>query len=125
MTAVKVAQMLVRAAGVVQLILGVLFWTGNAEGLVPLHMLVGFVLVLGLLVLAVLAARAGAPAGLVAVAGFWVLLTPLLGLTQTSLLPGSAHWVVQVLHLLVGVAAIGLAEQLARRAGSRLAARAG
>jgi hypothetical protein len=119
--ATRVAQMVVRAAGVIQITLGLLFWTGNARGLVPLHMLIGFVLVLGLLVLAVLAARAGAPPGLVALAGVWVLVTPLLGLTQDQLLVGSAHWLVQVLHLLVGVAAIGLAEQLGRRTRLRLA----
>ena len=120
-TATRVAQLLVRAAGVVQLALGLLLWTGNARGLVPLHMLIGFVLVAGLLTLAVLAARAGAPPALVVLAGAWVLLTPLLGLTQDRLLPGSAHWLVQVLHLLVGVAAVALAEQLARRTSLRLA----
>ena len=40
-----------------------------------------------------------------------------LGLTQALLLNGSAHWIVQVLHLLVGLGAIGLAEMLTRRTG--------
>jgi hypothetical protein len=119
-TAVTIAQVLVRATGVIQLVLGLLFWTGNATGLVPLHMLIGFLLVLGLWTVAGLAARAGVQPGLVALAAIWGLVVPVLGLTQEELLPGSAHWLVQVLHLLVGLGAIGLSENLAARAKARL-----
>ena len=49
---------------------------------------------------------------------------PVLGLTQTRLLTGSAHWLIEVLHLLVGVAAVGMAEGLAARVKERLAAAA-
>ncbi len=38
---------------------------------------------------------------------------PILGLTQTQLLPGQSHWVIEVVHLLVGLGAIGLAEWMA------------
>jgi uncharacterized membrane protein YdfJ with MMPL/SSD domain len=119
-TAVTFVQMLVRVCGLVLIVLGILFWTGNALALVPVHMLVGFVLVLSLWTLAVLAARAGVTPVLAAVAAAWGLVVPILGLTQTSLLTGGAHWLVQVLHLLVGLGAIGLAERLGvriRRAG--------
>jgi hypothetical protein len=120
-TATTAAQMLVRACGVVQLVLGGLFWTGNALGLVPLHMLVGFLLVLGLWTLAALAARAGVPASMVALAAVWGLVVPVLGLNQERLLVGSAHWVIEVLHLLVGLGALGLAERLAARTRERTA----
>jgi hypothetical protein len=120
-TATTTAQMLVRACFVVQLVLGGLFWTGNARGLIPLHQLVGFLLVFGLWTLAALAARAGAQPGLVALAAVWGLIVPILGLNQDRLLVGSAHWVIEVLHLLVGFGAIGLAEQLATRIKGRLA----
>jgi hypothetical protein len=43
----------------------------------------------------------------------------MLGLTQTQLLPGSAHWLIQVLHLLVGLGAISLAETLGRQIQAR------
>jgi hypothetical protein len=119
-TAVTIAQILVRATGVIQLVLGLLFWTGNATGLVPLHMLIGFLLVLGLWTVAGLAARAGVQPGLVALAAVWGLAVAVLGLTQEELLPGSAHWLVQVLHLLVGLGAIGLSENLAALAKARL-----
>jgi hypothetical protein len=110
-----VLQMLVRLLGLVQIVLGLLFWFGVARGLIDLHMLFGIALVLMLWVLAVVgaAARVGAVLPLVAFAVGAV--TVWLGLTQTQLLPGDAHWVVQVLHLAVGLAAIGTADALGRR----------
>jgi len=114
-TATTIVRTLIRLTGLVQIVLGVLFWTGNARGLIPLHMLVGFVLVLSLWVMAALAARAGVQPGLVALAAVWGLVVPVLGLAQDRLLPGSAHWLIQVLHLLVGLAAIGQGEALAAR----------
>jgi len=118
---VNALQMAIRVVGVVQLALGVVFWTGNALGLVDLHQLLGILLVLGLWTQAVLAYRAGVPAGLVAVAAVWGLIVPIVGLTQTSLLTGSAHWVIQVIHLLLGIGLLALAENLATRAKARLA----
>ena len=120
--ATTAAQMLVRVTFVVQLALGVLFWTGRALDWVPLHQTIGFLLVFGLWTLAVLAARAGVRPPLVALAAVWGLVVPVLGLTQTRLLVGSAHWLIEVLHLLVGVAAVGMAEGLAARVKERLAA---
>ena len=110
-----VLQNLVRVCGLVLIVLGILFWTGNAPTLIPVHMLLGLILVISLWALAFLAARAGAPIGQVVVAILWGLLVPALGVTQDMLLTGDAHWVIQVLHLLVGLAAIAQAEGLARR----------
>jgi hypothetical protein len=110
-----IAQTLVRAGGLVQIGLGLLFWTSNALNLISLHMLIGLVVVLALWTLAVVGARNGVHSGLVAFALAWGLLVPVLGMTQAQLLPGSAHWIVQVVHLAVGLAAMGLAETLARR----------
>ena len=114
-------QMGIRVLGVVQLVLGITFWTGNALGLVDLHQLIGILLVLGLWTQAVMAARAGVPGGLVAGAAVWGLLVPIVGLTQRDLLPGSAHWVIQVVHLLLGLGLLAMAENLATRAKARLA----
>jgi hypothetical protein len=118
-TATTILQILVRVAGLILIVLGVLFWTDHALTLVPVHMLVGFVLVFSLWALAVLAARAGVHLGLVALAIGWGFIVPVLGLTQERLLPGDAHWVIQVLHLLVGLGAIGQAEGLAARIKGR------
>jgi hypothetical protein len=38
-----------------------------------------------------------------------------LGVTQTGLLPGESHWVVRLIHLLLGVGAMGQGDRLARR----------
>jgi hypothetical protein len=114
-TTATVAQMAVRLLGLVLIVLGILFWTGNALSLVPVHMLAGLLLVLSLWTLAFLAARSGVQPGFVALAFLWGLLVPVLGLTQGMLLVGSGHWLVQILHLLVGLAAIGQAEGLGQR----------
>ena len=114
-------QMFVRVAGVIQILLGLAFWTGNALGLVDLHQLLGILLVLALWTQAALAHRAGVPGGLVAGAAVLGLIVPIVGLTQRELLPGSAHWVIQVIHLLLGLGLLGLADNLAIRAKARLA----
>ena len=114
-TATSVAQLVIRFTGLIQIVLGVLFWSGRARGMVPVHTLLGFVLVLALWALAVLAARAGVDPGIVALAALWGVLVPVLGLAQERLLPGDNHWLIQVLHLLVGLGAIGQGEALAAR----------
>jgi hypothetical protein len=118
---VTAIQMGIRAVGVVQLVLGLAFWTGNLLGLVDLHQLLGILLVLGLWTQAALAHRAGVPGGPVAAAAVLGLVVPVVGLTQRELLPGSAHVVVEVVHLLLGLGMLALAENLAVRAKARLA----
>jgi hypothetical protein len=120
-SAITAIQMAIRVAGVVQILLGLAFWTGNALGLVDLHQLIGILLVLALWALAALAARAGVQPGLVAGAVVLGLIVPVVGLTQRELLPGSAHVVVEVLHLLLGLGLLGLADILAARAKARRA----
>ena len=112
-----IALNLLRLAGIVQIVLGLLFWTGNAIGLIPIHMTIGYVLVITLWVLALmgLAARGDVPLGLVALAIVWGAIVPVVGLNQTRLLPGDLHWIIKALHLLVGLIAIGLGEEIARR----------
>jgi hypothetical protein len=114
-TTATVAQWLVRITGLIQIVLGLLFWTGNQLTLVPVHILVGLILVLSLWTLAFIGARSGVQPGLVVVAFLWGLLVPILGLTQSQILTGGAHWLIQVLHLLVGLAAIGQGEALGAR----------
>jgi len=114
-TAATIAQMLVRLTGLINIVLGVLFWTGHALNLIPVHTQVGFVLVLSLWALAVLAALAGVSPAFVALAIAWGLLVPVFGMTQDRLLIGEAHWMITVLHLLMGLGAMAQAEGLAAR----------
>ena len=108
-------RVIIRANFLVQLALGLLFWTGHATQLIPLHRLNGFVLVIAVWALAFTAARAGVNPRLVGAAVLWGLVAPVIGLTQERILPGSFHWTIQILHLLVGFGLIGLAENLGRR----------
>jgi hypothetical protein len=112
-TATTVIGMLIRLLGLIMIALGLLFWTGNALNFIGLHMLIGIVLVLLLWALAIMAARSGVSLGLVALGIAWGLIVVALGMTQTRLLPGDFHWVIKLLHLLVGIGALGIAERLA------------
>ena len=111
----NVLRILVSAIGAIMIALGLLFWTGNAFALLPLHMLLGIILVLMLWAIAIiaLAARVNPPLALIALV--WGLIVPVLGLTQERILPTSAHWIIQILHLLIGLTAIALANILARQ----------
>ena len=114
-------QMAARVLWLAQIVLGVLFWTGNATPLTDLHMLLGLVFALLVAVLAVLVGvRGGSPGLLVGGLALAVLL-PVVGIGQTGWLAGPQHWVIQVVHLLIGLAAIAVAEA----AGGRLRRQAG
>lgn len=120
-TATTIIQMVLRVLGLVMIGLGLLFWTGNALNLIGLHMLLGITVVLLLWTLAIMAVRSRVSLGLVALGIVWGLIVVALGMTQIQLLPGDFHWVIRVLHLLVGIAALGIAERLAssiKRSGS-------
>lgn len=102
--------MIMRLLAVVQLVLGIGFWTGHFVGLVNLHMALGGIYVVALWVLCVLGRRAGA----LAATGFvWGLVVLGVGMAQRGLLIGDMHWVVRVLHLVISLAAMPIAEKLA------------
>lgn len=115
MSVSRLALMTVRFTGLVLIVLGVLFWVGQAHALIPVHMLLGLILVVALWLLGTLAARAGAGMGFVLFTALWGLIVLALGMAQTRIVPGPWHWTIQVLHLLVGLAAMGLAEALGKR----------
>jgi len=118
-TSTAVALWVVRITGLIQIILGVLFWTRNALALVPVHMLSGTILVLALWFLSFQVIQSGSSPSLGYIGIVWGLLTVTLGMTQTQLLPGTYHWVIQVLHLLVGLGAMGLADSSSRSIAAR------
>ena len=111
-TTTMIFNWLIRITGLFQLIIGVIFWVNQDDNLVPFHVLVGVILVLSLWIMAFLAARAGVSWKLTALAFVWGLVVAILGLTQTQILSGNLHWLIEVLHLLLGLGAIGLGEGL-------------
>lgn len=113
--ATTLSQVLVRAAGLIQVVLGVLLWAGIGGDLVAVHVLVGLALVIGLWTLGLMAARSGVGSGLVGLALAWGLLVPLVGRVEDRVAMADVHAAIQVLHLLIGLGAVGVAEVLADR----------
>jgi ABC-type multidrug transport system permease subunit len=55
------------------------------------------------------------PTGLAAGVAVLGLIALVFGMIQPGLLPGSAHWIIQVLHLLIGMAAVASGEVIGGR----------
>ena len=108
-----------RITGTVQVVTGLLFWAGFAYALIPVHMLSGLILALALLALAIAAITSRVARGLATLAVAWSIFLPIFGVMQSQILPGFNHWVVQVAHLLVGLAALGMGGRLAHESRSR------
>lgn len=123
--AALVTRWIVRLTGLVQIALGLAFWTGHGLSLIPLHMMNGFLVSLGLAVLAVLAWRTGSGGGVAVLGIAWALVLPAFGIVHVGMLPGSWHWIVRVVHLALGLGALGFADRLAeltlRRTDTRAA----
>ena len=115
---VRIANMVLRVAVLFNLITGIIFWTGNADPLQVVHILLGIIAVLALWVLGIMQGLRGGSFGL-ALATFVVgFLLVLVGLFQKNWLPeptNANHWIIQVIHLVLGLAAIGLGEMAAGR----------
>jgi hypothetical protein len=121
MKVMTIAVMVLRIAVLVALVMGIIFWTGNLENLQLVHMLIGFIVVLSLWVIGLAQGFIKGGSFGLAVATFIVgLLLAIVGLYQQNWLPGSAHWVIQVIHLLLGLSAIGLGEMIYARTRKRL-----
>ena len=115
-----------RGAAAVLLALGVYIWTGSADQLITLHVVVGVLLVLSLWTIAAIAASSGVSAVIVGVAVVWSFVAVLLGLTQEELVTGDWHWTIQALHLVIAMAMVGWCQVLVvlmRKAGAMSASR--
>ncbi|HEY5087845.1 MAG TPA: hypothetical protein VII66_10850 [Gemmatimonadaceae bacterium] len=113
-TAMKIAQALIGLAGLALIGLGFAFWSGSALGFVPLHEQLGIFIVLALWVLAGIGVVYGLNRVRLAVAVLWGFIVIGFGFAQTGMMVGDMHWVIRILHLLVGLAALALASILAK-----------
>jgi hypothetical protein len=102
-----------RVAMAFQVIVGIGFWTGHWSSLVNVHMVVGMLYVLAFWVIAGTAIAQRRATGLAVFAFVWGLVIAAFGMTQQQILPGDLHWIIRVLHLVIAVAALPIAERLA------------
>jgi hypothetical protein len=120
----RICSLVVRIGGSLALLLGLLRYFSIGPDLVQLHMTLGILVVLALWILATIYARTpNANLGMAIGASVVGLLLLIVGVTQQGLL-NSFHWVIQVIHVLLGLAVIGMGESLAgaiRRAPPALA----
>ena len=113
MKVITIAVWVLRIAVLAAIILGILFWTGNAENLIPVHMLIGIIAVLSLWVIGLAQGFIKGGSFGLALATFVVgLALAIVGLYQQQWLLGSSHWIIQVIHLLLRLSAIGLGEMI-------------
>jgi hypothetical protein len=113
---IRITSMVLSLAGLLALILGLLFWTGGALNLISLHMLLGFLAVGALWIVGVAQALTYSGSWIIATVAIIVgALMIVLGLTQSSLMVGDFHWVIRILHLLLGLLTIGMGHMAAAR----------
>jgi hypothetical protein len=119
---IRIASIILSLAGLLALLLGLILWMGMAVNVVSLHMLLGLLTVVALWVIGVAQALTrGGSWGLAGGAIVLGALTAWLGMVQASLLVGESHWIIQVIHLLLGIATIGLGHMAAARQRKRAA----
>ena len=103
-----------RLDGLIALILGILLWTGS-PGSLKMHIMIGFVMTITLLLIGLMGFFARIKPVLPVIAIAWGILLPYIGFAQLKLMPGGSHMVIQVLHLLIGICAIGVVEATAAK----------
>ena len=113
--AAVVIQNAVRVLGLILLLLGFLFWSGHSLRFVPVHMRIGEVLIGLLWILAGIGLRKGVPPGLVLGGMFYGVIVLAFAFRMGSFLPGEAHEIIRVVHLLLGLGAIGMVEMIGGR----------
>lgn len=101
-----------RIAGLGALLVGISRWFGPGIAPLSLHMTLGGIVVLVLAILAVwaLTARVRVPAAIAALV--WAALTVYVGTVQDWWVGAGSHLIIEIIHPLLGIGAIGLAEML-------------
>jgi hypothetical protein len=105
--------MFMRLGVLLQLVVGIGLWTGHLYSLIDVHRTVGVLFVLALWIIAVIAIVQRRAVGLATFAIAWGVLVAALGFMQQAILPGDFHWIIRVLHLVIGMASMPIAERLA------------
>jgi hypothetical protein len=113
---IRIASVVLSLAGLLALLLGLLFWAGAALNLMQMHMLLGLLAVGALLVIGIGQAFSKGGSWIIAAGALVVgAATVVIGMWQISLMPGEFHWVIQVIHLVLGLLTIGMGHMGAAR----------
>jgi len=106
---IRIASAVLSLAGLLALVSGIAFWSGIGLNLMALHMLLGILAVGALWTIGIGQAFSSSGSWIIAASALILgALTIVLGLYQSSLMIGAFHWVVEVLHLTLGILTIGL-----------------
>ena len=114
MKAVRIISWIARIALMATMVLGLLFWITQIS-FIGIHMLLGLTGALSLLVLGTVAVWTRGIRLLGAGSMIYALIVPTFGLTQSMILVGNLHWLIQTAHLLVGIGAMALAQVIEKR----------
>src|SRR5437773_9432527 len=116
---IRIASAVLSLDGLLALILGLLYWTGTALYLLQMHMLLGFLAVGALWVIGIGQAFSKAGNWVIAACALVVgAVTIAIGVIQSSLMVGEFHWVIQIIHLVLGLLAIGMGDRKSTRLNS-------
>jgi hypothetical protein len=127
MRAVHIISLIARVALMVTMALGLLFWIAQISflsmllnilvqiGFTSIHELFGLTGVLALLVLGTVAVSTSGIRLLGVGSMVYAVMVPVFGLTQSMILVGNLHWLIQAAHLLVGIGAMALAQLIDKR----------
>ncbi len=110
---IKLLQWVTRIAGILALLLGMSRWAGPGIGPLGLHMALGGLVVLALATLAIWALIDRVRIAPAIVGLLWAAATLAVGTVQDWWVGGGSHLTIEIIHPLLGVGAIGLAEMLA------------
>jgi hypothetical protein len=106
---IRIASIVLSLAGLLALILGLFIWTGTDLNLVQMHMLLGLLAVGALWVIGIGQAFSTGGSWVIAACALGVGGTLMfIGMTQASLMVGAFHWVIQLIHLALGLLVIGI-----------------
>lgn len=106
-------QMLARLLIALQVILGLAIWFGIIS-VTQIHIALGSLFVLDVWIIAAIALFALPRRGLPLIAMVMGGIVMWLGVAQRTMLLGDLHWAVRVVHLLIGLATMGLVEPLVK-----------
>jgi hypothetical protein len=104
---VRILQIVVGLAGLGALALGLGIWIAQAD-LTDIHMFAGLLVTLGLLAMSIIALTARGLRIWGGVGIVYALIMLIFGVSQATMLVGNLHWLIQALHLLIGIGAIVL-----------------